>query len=183
MKPLAELTAAILVTSDRASRGEYPDLTGPALEELLRHRGWRVVEIRVVPDEREAISRALRSWCDAGAASLLLTAGGTGLGPRDVTPESTRDVIERDLPGIPEVMRARGSAKSPHAALSRAIAGSRGKCLIVNLPGSPRGAVESLECVLDLIPHALEMLGGGGHEKEHKPENSRHRGTGDTEKA
>lgn len=161
------LRAAVLVTSDRASRGEYADLTGPALRAFLEERGWEVADVRVVPDEREAIRIALLSLCDARVAPLLLTAGGTGLGPRDVTPEATRDILERELPGVPEAMRVLGAAKSPRAALSRAIAGSRGRCLIVNLPGSPKGAVESLECVLDVIPHALEMLSGGGHGEPH----------------
>lgn len=161
--PVTGLTAAILVTSDRASKGLYDDRTGPALERYLCERGWSVIHTRVVPDERDAIRDALRSWCDTQVASLLLTAGGTGLGPRDVTPEATREIIEKELPGLPEVMRAKGSSKSPHAALSRALAGSRGACLIVNLPGSPRGAIESLECILDLIPHAIEMIRGGGH--------------------
>jgi len=161
------LIAAILVTSDRAARGQYEDLTGPALAAFLVERGWQVREVRVVPDDRAAIAQVLSAWCDAGPPGLVLTAGGTGLGPRDVTPEATREILEKDLPGLPELMRSRGSAKTPRAALSRAAAGCRGACLVVNLPGSPRGAVESLECVLDLIPHALEMLRGGGHgEKE-----------------
>lgn len=155
--------AAILVTSDRASCGQYEDLTGPALKTFLCDRGWQVAEVRVVPDDKAAIAGILAAWCDAGIAGLVLTAGGTGLGPRDVTPEATRSVLEKELPGLPEVMRARGMAKTPHAALSRALAGSRGATLILNLPGSPRGAVESLEVVLELIPHALEMLQGGGH--------------------
>lgn len=163
------LSAAILVTSDRASRGEYEDLTGPALGAFLVERGWRVVAIQVVPDDREAIAGILRAWCDADLAGLVLTAGGTGLGPRDVTPEATREILDKDLPGLPELMRIKGSAKTPRAALSRAVAGSRGSCLIVNLPGSPAGSVESLECILDLIPHAVEMLQGGGHEAGHPP--------------
>ncbi len=161
------LSAAILVASDRASQGKYADRTGPALGAFLMERGWRVVSVQVAPDDREAIAGALKAWCDARVAGLVLTAGGTGLGPRDVTPEATRDIIEKDLPGLPELMRSRGSAMTPRAALSRAVAGSRGACLIVNLPGSPRGAVESLECVLDLLPHAMEMLQGGGHEAAH----------------
>lgn len=157
------LSAAILVTSDRASLGQYQDLTGPALAAFLMERGWRVAAVQVVSDDKEAIAGILRAWCDASLAGLVLTAGGTGLGPRDVTPEATRDILEKDLPGLPELMRSRGSAKTARAALSRAVAGSRGACLIVNLPGSPKGAVESLECVLELLPHALEMLRGGGH--------------------
>ena len=159
------LSAAILVTSDRASRREYADRTGPALAAFLMERGWSVVAIQVAPDEKGAISQILKAWCDARVAGLVLTAGGTGLGPRDVTPEATRDILEKDLPGLPELMRSRGSARTPRAALSRAVAGSCGPCLIVNLPGSPAGSVESLECVLDLLPHALEMLQGGGHEE------------------
>ncbi len=159
------LSAAILVTSDRASRGQYEDRTGPALAAFLVERAWPVVEVSVIPDDWGAISRTLQTWCDTGVAQLLLTAGGTGLGPRDVTPEATRMILDKELPGLPEMMRARGSTKSPHAALSRATAGSRGQRLIINLPGSPRGAVESLECVLDLIPHALEMLRGNGHKE------------------
>lgn len=162
-------SAAILVTSDRASRGQYEDRTGPALAVFLMERGWRVLAVQVAQDDRAGIAQILKAWCDADLAGLVLTAGGTGLGPRDVTPEATRDILDKDLPGLPEIMRSRSSAKTPRAALSRAVAGSRGACLVVNLPGSPKGAVESLECVLDLIPHALEMLRGGGHDKGHGP--------------
>lgn len=157
------LDAAILTVSDRGARGERPDAGGPALRAAVERRGWRVAEARVVADERAAIAAAITGWCDGDEVRLVLTTGGTGLSPRDVTPEATRAVLDKELPGFGELMRRRGLETTPMAVLSRALAGSRGRALVVNLPGSPKGAVESFEAVADLIPHALAMLAGGDH--------------------
>lgn len=147
---------AVLTVSDRASAGVYADGSGPAVEAALT--GHEVVDRVVVPDDARTIADTLRTWADEGGVDLILTTGGTGLGPRDVTPEATRSVIEREAPGIAEAMRAHGRAVTPFAALSRQVAGARGTCLIVNLPGSPKAAVESLDAVLEILPHAVAML-------------------------
>lgn len=157
------ISTAILTASDRSARGERPDAGGPALRAAVERRGWRVAEVRVVADEQPTIEAALKEWCDGDAVRLVLTTGGTGLSPRDVTPEATRAVLDKELPGFGELMRRRGLKSTPTAVLSRALAGSRGRALIVNLPGSPQGALESFEAVADLIPHALAMLTGGDH--------------------
>ena len=154
---------AILTASDRSARGERPDAGGPALRAAVERRGWRVAEVRVVADEQPTIEAALKEWCDGDAVRLVLTTGGTGLSSRDVTPEATRAVLDKELPGFGELMRVRGLQSTPTAVLSRALAGSRGRTLIVNFPGSPRGAVESFEAVADMIHHALAMLTGGDH--------------------
>ncbi len=151
----------MLTVSDRADRGERQDLSGPAVEDLVVERGWEVVARGLVPDDPDRIRAELLRWSEADVADLVLTTGGTGLGPRDVTPEATRAVLEREVPGIPERMRAEGTRITPYAALSRQAAGQRGKTLIVNLPGSPRAAVESLQSVLDVLPHAVELTRGG----------------------
>ncbi len=151
----------ILTVSDRASRGEYEDQSGPALRELLRERfGGDVDRARVVPDESAEITRALVAWCDDEKLDLILTTGGTGFAPRDVTPEATRAVIERDAPGLVQAMLAASLQKTPHAMLSRMVAGIRGRTLIVNLPGSPKAACENLAVILPALPHALELLQG-----------------------
>lgn len=154
------MRVAVLTVSDRSARGERADEGGPLVERLVAEAG-EVVARGLVPDEREAIESALREWADAGAADLILTTGGTGLGPRDVTPEATRAVIEREAPGIAEAMRAAGMRVTPYAALSRQVAGTRWRTLIVNLPGSPKAAAESLEAILEILPHAVEMAAGG----------------------
>ena len=185
-EPEAQLRVAILVASDRAASGERPDATGPRLEEFLRvgarhvarspgdrHPGpqglgalpVQVVEILVVPDERQQIADALRQLSDR--ADVVLTAGGTGLAARDVTPEATASVIERQAPGIAEAMRAAGLRTTPHAMLSRGIAGVRGRSLIINLPGSPRGAVESLAAVWPAVPHAIAIITGAATDRSH----------------
>ena len=153
-------TAAVITVSDRASRGEREDGSGPVLVELLRDRGYEVVDTRVVPDEQGVIERVLT---DAAAAdvALVLTTGGTGFSPRDVTPEATAAVCERMAPGIPEAMRAASMAITPRACLSREVAGIRGRTLIVNLPGSPRAARENIEAVIEPIAHGLRILRGG----------------------
>ncbi len=156
------MRVAVLTVSDRSAKGESQDGSGPAVERLVQQRGWEVVARAVVPDEADRIEAELRSWSEADAADLVLTTGGTGLGPRDVTPEATRAVLEREVPGIPEVMRAAGNRRTPYAALSRQVAGQRGRALIVNLPGSPRAAAESLESVLAILHHAVEVAQARG---------------------
>lgn len=153
-------SVAILTVSDRGARGEREDRSGPALRESLAAlAGAVIVAEAVVPDEQEAIVAALRQWVAQGI-TLILTTGGTGFSPRDVTPEATRQVIERETPGLAEAMRASSLALTPHAMLSRAIAGIAGSSLIVNLPGSPRAARENLEVILPALPHGLAKLQG-----------------------
>jgi molybdopterin adenylyltransferase len=148
----------ILTASDRASRGEREDKSGPALVDIIRAHRWEVVSTEVVPDEPSEIEDILRKWADSGEVDLILTTGGTGFSPRDRTPEATKKVIEREAPGIAEAMRMASLRVTPHAMLSRAVAGIRGKTLIVNLPGSPRAAKENLQVILPALPHAIQLL-------------------------
>ncbi len=156
------MRAAILTVSDSSYAGERPDLSGPQVAERLRALGWEVSAGDVVPDECGAIRRALERWAARDDLDAIFTTGGTGVAPRDVTPEATRAVIEREVPGLAELMRAEGLKSTRRSALSRAVAGIRGTKLILNLPGSPRGALESLDAVADLLPHLVELLRGGG---------------------
>jgi molybdenum cofactor synthesis domain-containing protein len=153
---------AVLTVSDRCSRGEAEDTSGPALAEFLAGRNFHVLESACVPDEPEAIEAQLLEWADPQRRiDLVLTTGGTGFSPRDVTPEATLRVIERATPGLSEYIRAAGLKKTPKSILSRGASGIRARTLIINLPGSRKGAVESLEAVLEVLPHALKMLRGG----------------------
>lgn len=155
------MKVAVLTISDRSARGERPDEGGPLVERIISEAGGTVVARATVPDERKQISAQLSAWADDRVAELILATGGTGLGPRDVTPEATRDVIEREAPGIAEAMRAAGMRITAYAALSRQVVGTRGRALIVNLPGSPKAAAECLEAILEILPHAVEMVAGG----------------------
>lgn len=149
---------AVITISDRSSRGERPDASGPALVSRINQQGWSVEKTSIIPDEIEQIKNCLIEWCDAGIIDVLLTTGGTGFAPRDVTPEATLAIIQKSAPGIAEVIRQESLKTTPHAMLSRAVAGIRGKTLIINLPGSPRGAVESLEVVIPVLQHAVDLL-------------------------
>jgi molybdenum cofactor synthesis domain-containing protein len=152
--------AAVLTLSDAGSRGERVDTAGPAISEMLRNADFEVVETAVLPDDVEAISALLQRWADEAHYGLVVTTGGTGLGPRDRTPEATAAVLDYRVDGMAEAMRAAGIASTPYAMLSRGIAGVRGRTLIVNLPGSERGARENLETVLPVLHHATRLLVG-----------------------
>ena len=149
----------ILTISDRSARGERSDTSGPLIQTLISERlNWDIVLVHIVPDDRAIIRDTLIAWCDDLKLNLILTTGGTGFAPRDVTPEATRAVIEREAPGLAEAMRADSLQKTPHAMLSRAVCGIRGITLIVNLPGSPKAVRENLDTILPAIPHAIDLL-------------------------
>ncbi len=163
--PMADQTfrTAVLTVSDRGAKGERLDLSGPAIRELLEEIA-PVTAMAILPDDQEAVSSQLREWADSGRVDLILTTGGTGLSPRDVTPEATLAVVERLVPGIPEAIRARSLQLTDRAMLSRAVAGIRGRTLIINLPGSPRAVRECLDVVLPVLGHALAILTGRDRE-------------------
>jgi len=148
----------ILTVSDRSFAGERADESGPLLKQMAGRQGWQVEREGVVPDELAAIRETLANWADVARLDLILTTGGTGFAPRDVTPEATRAVVEREAPGLAEAMRAASLQKTRHAMLSRAVCGIRGQTLIVNLPGSPQAARENLETILPALPHAIALL-------------------------
>jgi molybdenum cofactor synthesis domain-containing protein len=148
----------ILTISDRSFKGERPDTSGPALGEMALAQGWEVVQKDIVPDDLMLVRDTLSKWADSGDIDLILTTGGTGFSPRDVTPEATQAIIERPAPGLAEAMRSHSIQITPHAMLSRAVVGIRGSTLIINLPGSPKAAVENLEVILSALPHAVHLL-------------------------
>jgi len=156
-------TAGVLTVSDKGSRGERVDESGQVIKQALVSLGASEIEYGIVPDERPAISAKLREWSDAGV-DLVLTTGGTGLTPRDVTPEATLDVLDRVAPGFAEAMRAFGMKQTPQAMLSRAVAGIRKKTLIINMPGSPKAVKECLEAISPALPHAIETVRGQASE-------------------
>jgi molybdopterin adenylyltransferase len=154
------LRAKILVLSDLATRGEREDRSGPAVREILESHGWQVTALEILPDEFDLIRERLIAWTESGDCDAIFTSGGTGLGPRDVTPQATQSVIDTEVPGLAELMRFEGRKSTPLAILSRAVAGVRKRQLIVNLPGSPRGARESLESIIGVLPHAVDQIQG-----------------------
>ena len=161
----------ILTVSDRSSRDERPDLSGPVLVEIVQATGWDVVETLIVPDDLDVLRDTLILWADSGDMDLILTTGGTGFSPRDITPEATRFVVDKLAPGLAEAMRAVSLEVTPHAMLSRAIAGIRGRVLIINLPGSPKAARENLEVILPILGHAIQLLKEDSEaEAGHNPE-------------
>ena len=158
-------SAAVLTISDSVSAGTRTDLSGPAVRERLEQLGWSVAVMEVIPDVISEISERLATLADGGQVSAIFTTGGTGVAPRDVTPEAVRMILDREIAGFGELMRSEGRKATPLAVLSRSMAGTRGKVLIVTLPGSPKGAVESLDAIVELVPHVLELLRGN---TEHK---------------
>lgn len=152
------ITAAVLTVSDRSSQGQREDKSGPVIRELLQSIGSEIEEYRIVPDERDIIAQNLRDLSDNIGVDLIVTTGGTGLTPRDVTPEATLEVIDKRIPGFAEAMRAESIKITPHGMLSRAVSGLRGRTLIINLPGSPKAVRETLSVVLPALPHAVELI-------------------------
>jgi molybdopterin adenylyltransferase len=157
-------TVGILTISDKGAGGDRQDKSGETIREILSSTGVRIVSYGIIPDEEELIVEKLVKWADAGELDVVITTGGTGLTPRDVTPEATLVVVDRIVPGFAEAMRAESLKKTPHAMLSRAVVGTRGKCLIINLPGSPKAVRECLQVILPALPHAVETLKGQADE-------------------
>lgn len=159
-----EFTAAVLTVSDSSFRGERPDISGPAVAQFLKSNKFVVLASAIVPDEQTEIQKAIVEL--SARVRLVITTGGTGIAPRDVTPEATREVCERLVEGIPERMRAEGVKNTPRAVLSRGVCGIRGESLVLNVPGSPKGAIESLSAVISMLPHMLDLIAG---KTEHPP--------------
>ena len=157
------IKAAILTVSDSCSKGKREDISGQTIADILSKNGFEVCEKKIVADDKEKITSELVYFSDDVDVGVLFTTGGTGLGPRDVTPEATIAVCEKMVPGLGELMRLKGLEKTPNSILSRSAAGIRGNTLIINLPGSPKAVRESLEAILHILPHAIEMMHGGGH--------------------
>lgn len=162
------MRVGVLTISDRSSLGVRPDATGPAIIAVLEAQGWEVLKYEIIADDLDAIRATLSSWADVDVADVILTTGGTGFSPRDVTPEATQQVIERPTPGIPEAMRQASLSITRHAMLSRATAGIRKHTLIINLPGSPKAALENLNTIMPVLQHAVELIRGvSGAESGH----------------
>jgi molybdenum cofactor synthesis domain-containing protein len=155
---------AVLTISDSVSRGERDDRSGPALVARCRELGWTITSALLASDDPTALRNQMRTIADSGSVDVLLTTGGTGLGPRDVTPEATLELADRVIPGLAEEIRRKGAEKAPTAILSRGVAAIRNKTIIINLPGSPKGALESLDAIAHLLPHAVEVLHGARHD-------------------
>lgn len=158
-----KIKVAVLTISDSCTEGSREDVSGQTIIDMLPEETFEVCEKKIVPDDYKAIAGALKTFSDEQDIDVVLTTGGTGLGPRDITPEATASVCERVVPGLGEVMRAEGLKKTPNAILSRSFAGIRGKTLIINMPGSPKAVRECLEIIMNVIPHAVKMMYGGGH--------------------
>ena len=164
------MKVSVLTVSDRSSRGEREDKSGPLLKDLVLAQGWELVDYQIVSDQQSEIEDVLRDWADFGDVSLILTTGGTGFSPRDQVPEATLNVVDRVAPGIAEAMRSASLKITPHAMLSRAVAGIRGHALIVNLPGSPKAAKENFKIILPALPHAVQLISNDpGAEAGHYP--------------
>jgi molybdenum cofactor synthesis domain-containing protein len=162
------IRVGILTISDRSARGERPDSGGPLIAEIITHQlGWDCSLAAILPDEIDQIRKTLIDWADGRKAALILTTGGTGFAPRDVTPEATRAALEREAPGIPEALRAASLALTKHAMLTRQVAGIRKQTLIINLPGNPKAVRENLEVLIPVLPHALELLGNDPQAESH----------------
>lgn len=155
--------AAVPTISDRCSRGQQTDTSGPAVRDILAAGGMEVAFAEILPDDREVVARRLKDLCDNEHMDVVITTGGTGLGPRDITPEATLDVCEKIIPGIMEATRTQGYKKTPNAVLSRGVAAVRSKTIIINLPGSTRAVAECMEIVMQVLEHAVNMTAGGGH--------------------
>lgn len=154
------ITAGVITVSDKGSRGERDDISGREIIRVLQEMSATVIEYEVIPDEKEIIKQKLTEYTDGKKLDLVITTGGTGVSPRDLTPDATLEIIEKEIPGMAEVMRRESGAKTPHAMISRAIVGIRGQSLIINLPGSPKGAVENLSFIIPALEHAIDKIKG-----------------------